>query len=143
VFSAMALYDQSGPGLNLGGADRPQQIKGVHISADYFKVFGANPMLGRTFTAPEDAPNGPKAAIVSEKLWRSHFASDPAILNRTVTLNSESYPIVGVMPDSFVANPAAEVWIPLQADPNSTNQGNYLHASARLKRDVSIERARR
>ena len=113
VFSAMALYDQSGPGLNLGinpgGAGRPQQIKGVHISADYFKVFGANPMLGRTFSASEDAPNGPKAAIIGEKLWRSHFAGDPAILNRTITLNSESYPIVGVIPGSFAASPAAEV----------------------------------
>lgn len=142
VFSAMALYDQSGPGLNLGGAGRPQQIKGVHISADYFKVFGASPMLGRTFTTSEDSPNGPKAAIIGEKLWRSHFASDPAVLNRTITLNRESYPIVGVIADSFVARPAAEVWIPLQADPNSTNQGNYLSAAARLKPGITIERAR-
>src|SRR4051794_4468617 len=142
VFSAMTLYDQSGPGLNLGGADRPQQIKGVHISADYFNAFGASPMLGRTFTASEDSPNGPKAAIIGEKLWRSHFASDPAVLNRTITLNSESYPIVGVMADSFVASPAAEVWIPLQADPNSINQGHYLSAAARLKPGVTIERAR-
>jgi predicted permease len=142
VFSAMTLYDQSGPGLNLGGADRPRQIKGVHISADYFKVFGASPMLGRTFTTSEDSPNGPKAAIIGEKLWRSHFASDPAVLNRTITLNSESYPIVGVMADSFVASPAAEVWIPLQADPNSINQGHYLSAAARLKPGVTIERAR-
>jgi predicted permease len=142
VFSAMTLYDQSGPGLNLGGTDRPQQIKGVHISADYFKVFGANPILGRTFTASEDSPNGPRAAIIGEKLWRSHFATDPAILHRTITLNSESYPVIGVIPDSFVASPAAEVWIPLQADPNSTNQGNYLSAAARLKPGITIERAR-
>jgi putative ABC transport system permease protein len=142
VFSAMALYDQSGPGLNLGGVGRPQQIKGVHISADYFKVFGASPMLGRTFTASEDGPNGPKAAIIAEKLWRSHFASDPAILNRTILLNSESYPIVGVIPDSFAASPAAEVWIPLQADPNSANQGHYLSAAARLKPGITIDQAR-
>jgi putative ABC transport system permease protein len=142
VFSAMTLYDQSGPGLNLGSAGHPRQIKGVHISADYFKVFGANPMLGRTFTASEDSPHGPKAAIIAEKLWRSHFAGDPAILNRIIMLNSESYPIVGVIADSFVADPAAEVWIPLQADPNSANQGNYLYAAARLKPGVGIEQAR-
>jgi predicted permease len=142
AFSAMTLYDQSGPGLNLGGAGRPRQIKGVHISADYFKVFGANPILGRTFTASEDAPHGPKAAIIAESLWRSYFAGDPAILNRTIMLNSESYPIVGVIADSFVADPAAEVWIPIQADPNSTNQGNYLYAAARLKPEVTIEQAR-
>jgi len=142
VFSAMTLYDFSGPGLNLGGAGSPRQIKGIHISADYFKVFGASPMVGRTFTASEDAPHGPKAAIIAEKLWRSYFASDPQILSRTIVLNGDSYPIVGVIADSFAANPAAEVWIPLQADPNSTNQGNYLHASARLKPGVTLERAR-
>ena len=142
VFSAMTLYDQSGPGLNLGGAGRPRQIKGVHISADYFKVFGVNPMLGRAFTASEDAPHGAKAAIIAEKLWRSYFASDPAVLTRAIMLNGESYPIVGVIADSFLADPDAEVWIPLQADPNSSNQGNYLYAAARLKPGIGIEQAR-
>ena len=73
VFSLMALYDQQGPGLNLSSGDRPEQVKGVHVSADYFKVFGTSPVLGRTFTASEDTPHGPKAAIVSEKLMEISF----------------------------------------------------------------------
>jgi putative ABC transport system permease protein len=142
VFSVMALYDQGGPGLNLGTGDRPVQVKGVHISADYFKVFGAGAMLGRTFIASEDLPNGPKAAILSEHLWKTRFGADPRILSRTATLNGESYPVVGIIPDSFKADPPADVWIALQADPNSTNQGHYLQAAARLRPGVTLQQAR-
>jgi putative ABC transport system permease protein len=142
VFSAMALYDQGGPGLNLSSGDRPEQIKGVHASGDFFKVFGVQPMRGRTFSKAEDQPKGPKAAIISEHLWETHFERDANILGRTITLNSEPYPVIGIMPRSFVAKPPAEVWIPLQADPNSDNQGHYLAAAARLKEGVSIEQAR-
>ncbi|MBV8553374.1 MAG: ABC transporter permease [Acidobacteriaceae bacterium] len=142
VFALMTLYDQSGPGLNFLRGDRPEQIKGVHISADYFKVFGVSPMMGRSFSAAEDSPNGPKAAIISESIWRSHFGSDPTIIGKTITLNGEPYPIAGVMPHTFVPDPPADVWIPLQADPNSTNQGHYLAAAARLKPGITLEEAR-
>ncbi len=142
VFSVMALYDQGGPGLNLSTGDRPVQIKALHISADFFKVFGIGPLRGRTFSASEDAPNGPKAVIVSEKLWRSNFASDPRIIGKTVQLNGEPYPIVGVMPATFVADPPADMWIPLQADPASTNQGHFLFVAARLKDGATLEQAR-
>jgi len=142
VFSFMTLYDQGGPGLNLSTGDRPEQVKGIHISADYFKVFGVGPMRGRTFTSSEDSPNGPKAALISEKLWRSHFGSDPQIVGKTIMLNGDPYPVVGLIPGSFVPDPPADVWIPLQADPNSTNQGHYLAAAARLKPGVTLEQAR-
>ncbi len=142
VFSAMAIFDQQGPGLNLSSGDRPEQVKGVHISADYFKVFGSGAMRGRTFTSSEDVPNGPKAAIISEQLWQTHFGGDPQILSKTINLNSEAYPVVGIIPKSFAANPPADVWLPLQADPNSTNYGHYLAAAARLKPGVSVEQAR-
>lgn len=142
VFSAMAIYDQSGPGLNISSGERPEQVKGVHVSADFFKVFGVSPARGRTFSKEEDLPKGPKAVIISDHLWESHFARNPKILNSAITLNGEPYPVIGIMPPSFVANPAAEVWIPLQADPNSDNQGHYLWIAARLKEGVPIEQAR-
>ncbi|MBV9761542.1 MAG: ABC transporter permease [Acidobacteriaceae bacterium] len=142
VFSAMALYDFAGPGMNITDGDRPQQVKGVHISADYFKVFGIGPAMGRGFTSAEDSPNGPKAAVISEKLWRSHFGGAENILGKTLLLNGEPYPIVGVMPARFAPDPPADVWIPIQADPNSTNQGHYLNVAARLKPGVTVQQAR-
>jgi putative ABC transport system permease protein len=59
VFEAVAAYDNGGPGINLTGGDRPEQLKGIHVSADYFRVFGAPMALGRTFTAEEDRPEAP------------------------------------------------------------------------------------
>src|SRR6202034_301262 len=59
VFDSVAAYDLSGPGINLIGVDRPEQLKGIHASADYFRVFGAPLALGRTYTADEDRPGGP------------------------------------------------------------------------------------
>ncbi len=98
VFSSMALFDQEGPGFNLSSGEHPQQIKGAHVSMDYFKVFGVAPMMGRTFTQQEDLPSGPKVAIISESLWRTRFGSDPQILTRTITINSSPYSVVGIMP---------------------------------------------
>ncbi|MBV9156449.1 MAG: ABC transporter permease [Acidobacteriaceae bacterium] len=142
VFSNMTIYDFSGPGMNLTSADRPEQIKGIHVSGDYFKVFGVGPAIGRTFTASEDSPNGPKVALISDNLWHSHFGADPNILQRSISLNGDSYSVLGVLPARFTPDPPADVWIPLQADPSSTNQGHYLMVAARLKPGVSIEQAR-
>ena len=61
TFDAMALYDFAGPGLNLGSGDRPQQVKGIHVSEEYFRVFGVTPAQGRTFLPQEDQPGGPKS----------------------------------------------------------------------------------
>ncbi len=141
AFSSMALYDFGGPGMNLTGGDRPEQVKGIHVSAGYFQVFGVEPAIGRGFTKEEDLPNGPKAAVISDRLWRSHFGAEKDILNRTISLNGERYAIVGVMPAKFHPDPPAEVWIPMQADPNSTNQGHYLSAAGRLKPGVTVEQA--
>jgi putative ABC transport system permease protein len=142
VFESMAAYDQSGPGLNLGsGGDHPEQIKGAHVSRDYFKVFGVGPVAGRTFTRAEDLPGGAHVAILSHQLWKSHFAGDANMLGRAVVLNSEAYTVIGIMPADFRSDPAAEVWIPLQADPNSTNQGHYLSVAGRLKPGASVEAA--
>ena len=92
VFSSMALYDLEGPAFNIDNGDFPEQIKGAHVSADYFTVFGISPVIGRAFNQAEDLPNGPKAALISENLWRSHFDSDAQILGRTINLNSLSLP---------------------------------------------------
>ena len=141
VFSSMALYDYQGPGFNITTGDHPEQVQGVHVSADYFTVFGVSPVMGRTFTAGEDLPHGPRAALISENLWRTHFGSDRQILTRTVDLNGSPYPIVGVIPARFAAIPDADVWIPLQADPHSANQGHFVLLTARLRPGISVSQA--
>lgn len=142
AFESMAVYDFAGPGLNLSGGDRPEQVKGIHVSQDYFRVFGVQPMAGRGFTPEEDRPGGPLVAVISNGLWKSHFASSLGLIGSRISLNSEPYTVVGVMPPGFESDPVADIWIPVQADPNSVNQGHYLRTAGRLKPGVSLEAAR-
>src|SRR5271154_4725630 len=141
TFAAMALYDFSGPGLNLGSGDRPQQIKGIHVSEEYFRVFGVTPSQGRTFLQQEDLPGGPKAALISNALWQTRFAIDPALIGKPIILGGDPYTVVGILPSSFRPDPPADVFIAMQADPNSSNQGHYLLAAGRLKPGVTMQAA--
>ena len=67
VFDSIAAYDFAGTG------DRPSQVKAIHVSQQYFRVFGTNPIAGRAFSEQEDRPGGPRVAIVSYELWTSEF----------------------------------------------------------------------
>src|SRR5580704_2622348 len=141
TFDAMAIYDMTGPGLNLGSGDRPQQVKGIHVSQEYFRVFGVAPVQGRTFLAQEDQPGGPKAAVVTYSFWQTRFGGDPALIGKPIILGGDPYTVVGILPASFRPDPPADVFIPMQADPNSANQGHYLYAAGRLKPGVSLQAA--
>jgi predicted permease len=139
---AIAAFDFAGPGMNLSGGDRPEQVKGIHVSAGFFQVFGVAPIIGRTFTGDEDRPGGTLAAVLSYHLWSTRFASEPQIAGRTISLNGDPYVVVGVLPEAFRTDPAADVYVPLQADPNSTNQGHFLIVAGHLAPGATLERAR-
>ena len=141
-FSAMALYDFSGPVMTLGVSEPPRQIHGMHVSSGYFPVFGVAPILGRSFSGDEDLPGGPKTAVVSYGLWQSDFGGDRNVLGHAAILDGETYTVIGVLPKGFRPETECDVWVALQADPNSTNQGHYLLTAARLKPGVSLAAAR-
>ncbi|HYL77160.1 MAG TPA: ABC transporter permease [Bryobacteraceae bacterium] len=141
AFEAMAIYDFSGPGLNLGSGDHPEQVKGIHVSAEYFQVFGVKLAQGRTFLPQEDLPGGPKTAIVSYNLWQTRLGGDPALVGKPLVLGGDPYTVIGILPPTFQSDPPADVFIPLQADPNSINQGNYLLVAGRLKPGLTIASA--
>jgi putative ABC transport system permease protein len=142
LFQAVAAYDFAGPGINLTGGDRPRQVKGIHASADYFAVFGAPVAIGRTYTLDEDRPGGPHVVVISNGLWRSQYGADPAIVGKTIALSGDSYEVIGVLGPTFKTDPLADVWVPLQADPNSTNQGHYLLCTARMRPGVTLDQAK-
>ena len=141
VLEASAVYDFAGPGINVTGGDRPEQIKGIRASAGYFAVFGAPVALGRTFTSDEDRPGGPKVAVISNGLWKSRFGGDPGAVGKTILLADEPYTIVGVLGPGFATDPRSDIWLPLQPDPNSQDQANYLVCAARLRPGVTLEKA--
>jgi putative ABC transport system permease protein len=142
VFSAMTLYLQTSVDVTLGAGEKPPQVKRQEVSADYFRVYGGRPALGRTFAPDEDLPNGPRVAVLSYRFWRNHMEGRPDAIGRTILLNGQPYTVVGAMQQGFESDPRSDLWLPLQADPQSTNQGHYLAAAARLKPGEPIEQAR-
>jgi putative ABC transport system permease protein len=137
AFQDVAAYDFGGPGFNLTGA-QPEQVHGIHVTQGYFHLFGASPMLGRTFTPQEDSPNGGKVVVLSYGLWQRKFGGNPNIIGSALSLGNEPYTIVGVLNQSFVSDPEADILLPFQFDPNSTNQGHYFKAAGRLKPGVTL-----
>src|ERR1700691_19027 len=140
AFQDVAAYDFGGPGFNLTG-DQPEQVHGIHVTQGYFALFGATPLLGRTFTAQEDSPNGGKVVVLSYGLWQRKFGGNPNIIGSALSLGNEPYTIVGVLNKSFVSDPEADILLPFQFDPNSTNQGHYFLAAGRLKPGVTVAQA--
>jgi putative ABC transport system permease protein len=141
IFDAVAAYDQGGPGMNLTAIETPQQLHGIRASADYFRVFGAPMELGRAFTEEEDQPGGPKLAVLSNGLWRSQFGSDPNIVGKSIELGGDAYTVTGVLGPSFHLDSPVDVIIPLDANPNSTDQSFYLLSTARLRPGVTVAMA--
>ncbi|MGA2595972.1 MAG: ABC transporter permease [Bryobacteraceae bacterium] len=141
VFDSMAAYNSTGPGMNLVVSDRPEPVRAIHASVDYFRVFGAQMTLGRSFLPEEDRPGGARVAVLAENLWDHRFGRDNGIAGRTINLNNDLYTVIGVVSKNFQPDPPVDVFIPLQADPNSTNQGHYLAVAGRLKPGVPVTAA--
>jgi predicted permease len=142
VFQDVAAYDLGGPGVNLTGGDRPEQLKGVHVSAEFFRLFGARVVAGRTFSAEEDRPGGPPLAVIAGGLWRRRFGSDLNLVGKSIDLGGEPFTVIGILEPTFTSDPPADIYLPLKADPNSTDQAHYLRAAARLKPGVTLEKAK-
>jgi predicted permease len=141
VFQDVAAYDAGGPGVNLTGGDRPEQLKGVHVSASFFPLFGASMAAGRAFSEDEDRPGGAHLVVLGNGLWRRRFAADPNMVGKNIELGGEPYLVTGVLAATFTSNPPADIYMPLQADPNSTDQAHYLRSAARLKPGVTLAQA--
>ena len=78
-----------------------ERLLAVDASADFFPTFRVQPMLGRTYTTEEQVPGRNQVAILSYALWQTRFGGDPAVIGRTLRLNSEQVTVIGVMPATF------------------------------------------
>ncbi len=140
IFKEVAAYDFAGPGFNLTG-DRPEQIHGIHVTESYFRLFGAPIMLGRTFTQEEDLPHGGHVVVLSYGLWQRRFGGNPKVIGSSLSLGNEPYTIIGVLGQDFVSDPEADIWLPFQFEPVSTNQGHFFQAVGMLKPGVTLAQA--
>ena len=136
-------------------SEEPERVSGLYVTADFFAVLGVQAAKGRTFLPEEETYGRHRAAVVSHGLWQRRLGSNPAAIGRTITLNEETYTIVGIMPEEY-RDPAsgitsswgrtqAELWVPMAFEPESnwnTRNNYFLLALGRLKPGVSLAQAR-
>ena len=129
--------------------DEPVGLAHAAVTANFFDVLGARPLLGRTFTPDEEAPGAAHVAVLNYALWRDRFGGDPAIVGRVIHLSGSAFTIIGVMPQVFRYPAGADVWAPVapalaeagrrvQQDLLSARGFGVLHAVGRLKRGASL-----
>jgi putative ABC transport system permease protein len=142
MWTGLKEYYFIGPGVNLTGSERPERVTSLHVSASYFRLFGAPMEIGRPFTAQEDIPGGPRVVVFSDGFWRRRFGSDRNLLGKAILLGGEPHVVVGVLAPGFDIDMDSDVWLPLRMDPNSTDQESGGLAAARLRPGATLEMAR-
>lgn len=132
---AVAAYSTSGS--NLTGDGEPERVSIGNVSADFFKVLGLPPVLGRAFRPGEDTPGNNGVCVISFGFWQRRFGGDPNIIGRSLNLNSAPTEVIGVMPLGFsFPRPDTEIWIPLALNPTRTAP-YFLRAIGRLAPGVA------
>jgi predicted permease len=153
AFDAMSLVQ--GGQINLTGAGEPESIPMARASANIFDLLGVQPHLGRTFAPKEDQAGRDHVVILGDEIWRRHFGADPQILGKSISLNDESYEVIGVLPDAFrfpkvgqlygmaIAAEQPQLWKPLGARDSELDPGSEFSFAcvARLRDGVSAAQA--
>lgn len=149
VFASMATYNADETFV-LSDAGSSNPANGVGVSADFFRILGVTPVLGRDFTASsvkEDLHAAPSTVILSYAAWQNRFGGRPDVLRKMVTLNGETYTIIGVLPRSFQFAPtgATEFWTTLHPYADDTcelSRGcRVMGVIGRLKDGVTTQQA--
>jgi putative ABC transport system permease protein len=130
------LTEQGDPVLLIAGT----------VTSNLFRILQVPPLLGRGLTASDDEPSAAPVAVIGERLWRSRFHADAAIVGKSILLDRQACTVVGVMPAAFKTppeSPPAELWLPLTHDPvfgdlSKRRAGHYLRIVARLKPGTPI-----
>lgn len=148
-FTQMAAFtDQR---FNLTGDGEPEELSVQMATPEIFKVLGVDPLLGRTFLAEDDGAGKTPVAVLSYALWQRRFGGQPSVAGQPITLNGETFTIIGVMPASFQfhikhrsgTGRPAELWtiLPMPIGPGANDRGRFLSVVARLKDGVAVEQA--
>jgi predicted permease len=132
--------------FNLTGTGDPERLRGMRISYDFCEMLGARPRIGREFSPDEDQPGRNQVVILSHGLWQRRFGGDPAIVNQIITLDGQSYTVIGVMPSNFYfLERDYELWTPIAFTPQQA-QSRGGHTISRvigqLKPGVTVDQAR-
>lgn len=135
---------------NLALADQAERLELAVTSANFFSVFNVQPSLGRLFIPTDETAGHPPIAVISNSLWQRRFNNDAEIVGKAITLDGQSFTVIGVAPAGFQYPERTEVWLPPlrlaptlneRMDPTQARGFGFLSAVALLKPGVSVEQA--
>lgn len=140
TFESMAAVD--GASFAMTSPDgQPQRLRGLQVTGEYFDVYGVQPAHGRFFTPEHDRFGAERVAVLTYSFWQSRFGGDRQILERSLTLDGESYRVLGVMPEGILTT--RDVVVPMAIDYQETARGaHYWGIRGRLAEGVNLEQAR-
>jgi predicted permease len=150
-FDSMAAYTRGDMQLS-GNSSEPLKLNGFKVTSGYFRVLGLRPEMGHEFDENAEVPGNGSQVILSDRLWQSQFGGASDIVGRKITLNSQPFTVVGVMPPG-TAHPGNEyhslaygddvdLWSPFEFVGNPAQRGaHFLEGLGRLKDDVTVEQA--
>ena len=146
VFTQMAAIDPQRT-FNLTGGGEPEEVWGEQVTTNLFSLLGVRPVLGRDFLPEEDKPGGPRVVILSYGVWQRRYGGDASLVGKQISLNNDSYTVVGIMPADFYFPPfwreliRVELWVPGLDLSNPVRTDHADVALARLKPGVSAPQA--
>jgi predicted permease len=156
VFTGLAAHQGIPLNIAVNGGE-PQQVFGEIATGNYFSLLGAKPVVGRTFTTDDDKnPGETLVAVLGYGEWQKRFGGDPSVVGRMMTVNGQSFAVIGVMPKGFKgtnAIGAPALWVPYMTYPVTTNgflgeliapnqrRGLVFNVTGRLKPGVSAQQA--
>jgi predicted permease len=140
TLAQVAAY--TGRSLTFSDSEEPERVSGEAISAELFPMLGVKPVLGQNFRPEDDRPGADGAILLSHDLWLRRFEGDPAIVGKTVIVNSLGYTVAGVMPPGFGFPERQAAWIPLAPlMTKATRLSHEVDVLARLKPGATLEQA--
>jgi putative ABC transport system permease protein len=140
----MELAATTGGSLNLAaGGDRAERVSGARVTPSYFRVFAFRPLAGRVFLEEEARKGNDRSVILSYSFWERRFAAERDVVGRTLSLNGQSYTVVGVMPrDMKFPSTEVDIWTPLAFDGSENRRDRYLEVVGKLRPGVTLAAAR-
>ncbi|HKQ79270.1 MAG TPA: ABC transporter permease [Blastocatellia bacterium] len=143
LFDSMVAVREN-ESFNFTGGGEPERLEGRLVSAEFFSTLGIKPLVGRDFRAEEDRPDATPAVILSYGVWRRRFGEDPGVIGRQLTLNNQSFTVIGITPADFRFGAEADVSVPIGLSAERFKQRGAdpgTDVLARLKPNVSERQA--
>lgn len=141
-FEVVAAYSETG--FTVTGMGDPRVVPGARVSAGLFDTLGVSLLRGRDIRRQEDVPGGPHVVILGHRFWHEQLGGQPGVLGKTLTLDGESYEVIGVAPEGFDFPSGTELWRPRYLNVEDCGRGCHtMRVVGRLVEGVTLDHATR